>query len=186
VAPLQARREDVLARARALVGLSPAELARRGTAADCTSYVQGVFAPLGVDLLAAAAPGDSAISAMYRFARSHGRVFSSGRPQPGDLVFFRETYDRNRDGRTNDGLTHVGIVDTEEADGTVLVLHRVGNGVVRYRMNLAQKDVRRDRGGRVLNDVLRVPGAATAEVLTGQLFVAYGSVLPSAAVAGRR
>jgi cell wall-associated NlpC family hydrolase len=183
---VQARREDVLTRARALVGLSPSELARRGTAADCTGYVQGVFAPLGVDLLAAAAPGDSAVGAMYRFARSHGRVFDSGRPQAGDLVFFRETYDRNRDGRPNDGLTHVGLVDAEEADGTVIVLHRVGSGVVRYRMNLSQKDVRRDRGGRVLNDVLRVPGAATAEVLTGQLFVAYGSVLPSAPVAGRR
>ena len=184
--PTPVRREEILARARELVGLSPGELARRGTAADCTSYVQGVFSPLGVDLLSAAAPGDTAIGAMYRFAQAHGRVFSGGRPQPGDLVFFRETYDRNRDGRANDGLTHVGIVDGEEPDGTVLVLHRVGSGVARYRMNLAQRDVRRDRTGRVLNDVLRVPGTASAEVLTGQLFVAFGAVLPSAAVATRK
>ncbi|MBM4380001.1 MAG: C40 family peptidase [Deltaproteobacteria bacterium] len=182
-----ARREDVLARARALVGWAPEALAERGAASDCTGFVQAVFSPGGLDLLSDARPGDNAVTAMYRFAREHGRVFLGGHPLPGDLVFFRETYDRNRDGRANDGLTHVGLVEREEADGTVVVLHRVGRGVVRYRMNLEQRDARRDpRTGKLLNDVLRPPGAASAEVLTGQLFAAYGSVLPVEGVADRR
>ena len=185
--PVTARRDEVLVRARALVGQSGEALARSGALADCTGFIQAVFSPSGVDLLADARPGDNAVTAMYRFAQGRGRVFQGGHPQPGDLVFFRETYDRNRDGRANDGLTHVGLVEREEGDGTVLVLHRVGKGVVRYRMNLENRDARRDpRTGRLLNDVLRPPGAASAEVLTGQLFVAYGSVLPSGSVADRR
>jgi hypothetical protein len=97
-------------------------------------------------------------------------------------VFFRETYDQNRDGRRNDGLTHVGLVDEVEADGTVVVIHRVKRGVVRYRMNLARPNLRRDpRTGEVINDMLRAPGAGRVPVLTGQLFASYGSVLPEPA-----
>jgi hypothetical protein len=61
--------------------------------------------------------------------------------------------------------------------------------VVRYRMNLDRPHLRRDpRTGEVLNDLLRAPGAGKTPVLTGQLFAAYGSVLPEprpAAVARR-
>ena len=94
-------------------------------------------------------------------------------------MFFRETYDRNRDGRHNDGLTHVALVDEVAADGTVVLIHRVSRGVVRYRMNLARPGVHKDpRTGGVLNDMLRAPGGGKKSALTGQLFVAYGSVLP--------
>jgi hypothetical protein len=103
---------------------------------------------------------------------------------PGDLVFFRETYDQNRDGRRNDGLTHVGLVEDVDAAGTVTVIHRVSRGVVRYRMNLARPEVQKDpRTGAVLNDRLRAPGRGRPQVLTGQLFAAYATLLPLAAPA---
>jgi hypothetical protein len=132
-----------------------------------------------VSLRSAAARGDNGVTAFYRYARAKGRVYTRGTPRPGDLVFFRETYDRNRDGRRNDGLTHVALVDKVEPNGTVVVIHRVKRGVVRYRMNLARPDLKKDpRTGAVLNDMLRAPGAGKTPVLTGQLFAAYGSVLP--------
>ena len=118
------------------------------------------------------------IAAIYRYAQQRGRVFDAGRPMPGDLVFFRETYDLNRDGRLNDGLTHIGIVEDVDAEGTVTVIHRVSRGVVRYRMNLANPDVRVDRAtGRVYNDALRHSGPGRREVLTGQLFAGYATLL---------
>jgi peptidoglycan DL-endopeptidase CwlO len=177
--PPAARREDVLAAARELVGSSKVKLAGRSWPEDCTGFIQAVYAQAGVSFRGSAVAGDNGVTALYRYARTHGRVYTRGQPRPGDLVFFRETYDQNRDGRRNDGLTHVGLVDGVEEDGTVVVIHRVKRGVVRYRMNLAKPSLRRDpRTGEVLNDLLRAPGARKVPVLTGQLFAAYGSVLP--------
>ena len=39
-------------------------------------------------------------------------------PRPGDLAFFHDTYDRNRDGRANDPYTHVALV--EAVDGAAV------------------------------------------------------------------
>lgn len=177
--PPAARREDVLAAARELVGSRKVKVAGRTWPDDCTGFVEGVYARAGISFRGAGVAGDNGVTALYRYARDHGRVFTRGKPKPGDLVFFRETYDQNRDGRRNDGLTHVGLVDEVASDGTVVVIHRVKRGVVRYRMNLAKPSLRRDpRTGEVLNDMLRVPGATKMPVLTGQLFASYGSVLP--------
>jgi cell wall-associated NlpC family hydrolase len=172
-------REAVLATARMLVGKSQVKVAGRPYPADCTGLVEAAYAQGGVSLRGSGKSGDNGVTALYRYAQTHGRVYSRGTPVPGDLVFFRETYDRNRDGRSNDGLTHVGIVDQVGADGTVTVIHRVKRGVVSYRMNLSKPRVARDpRTKQVINDTLRAPGPGKAFALTGQLFVAYASVLP--------
>lgn len=166
--------------ASSLVGRSRVELGGRKYRNDCTGLVIGVFDQLGVGMLGQARAGDNAVTAIYRFAQEHGRIFEGGRPLPGDLVFFRETYDLNADGRDNDGLTHIGLVEDVDAAGTVTVIHRVSRGVVRYRMNLANPEVRRDpKSGRVLNDYLRNASTGQGALLTGQLFAAYATVLPS-------
>ncbi|MBZ4421246.1 CHAP domain-containing protein [Myxococcus sp. RHSTA-1-4] len=177
--PTAGARETVLTTARSLVGKPQVVLDGRKYPADCTGLIEGVYAQAGVTFRGTLKPGDNGVTAMYRHARARGRVYTEGRPIPGDLVFFRETYDQNRDGRRNDGLTHVGIVDAVGADGTVTVIHRVRRGVVRYRMNLARPHLPRDpKTGQVLNDLLRNPGPNREPVLTGQLFAAFGSVLP--------
>lgn len=179
-APAASPRETVLATARALVGKQQVVLNGRKYPADCTGLIEGVYAQAGLTFRGTLKPGDNGVTALYRHARARGRVYTEGRPLPGDLVFFRETYDQNRDGRRNDGLTHVGIVDDVAADGTVTVIHRVRRGVVRYRMNLARPQLARNpKTGEVLNDLLRHPGPHREPVLTGQLFSSYGSVLPA-------
>jgi peptidoglycan DL-endopeptidase CwlO len=167
-------RDKVVATARQLVG-------RSNAGNDCTGFIATVFRRAGVDLIGRAHVGENGVTGLYRFATEHGRVYSGGWPVPGDLVFFRETYDVNRDGRTdNDGLTHVGLVDSVDADGTVEVIHRVSRGVVRYRMNLKRPDLHADpRTGQTLNDYLKTPGPGHREVLTGQLFWAYATILPN-------
>ncbi|GMU11547.1 CHAP domain-containing protein [Corallococcus caeni] len=179
-APTGTPRERVLATARALVGQPTVQVNGRRYPADCTALVEATYAQAGVKFRGTLKPGDNGVTALYRYARANGRVYTDGRPVPGDLVFFRETYDQNRDGRRNDGLTHVGLVDGVDADGTVTVIHRVKRGVVRYRMNLARPHLPRDpKTGEVLNDMLRSPAPGQPHVLTGQLFAAFGSVLPS-------
>lgn len=175
--PARGARERVLATARGLVGRTKIQVGGRRFGSDCTGLVRAAFAPEGIDLLRHAEPGDNGVTAIWRFASTRGRLYRGGWPVAGDLVFFRETYDQNRDGRINDGLTHVGLVDGVAGDGTITVIHRVSRGVVRYQMNLRHPHQHREpASGKVWNDYLREPGSSR-QVLTGELFASYATLL---------
>jgi hypothetical protein len=161
-----------------LVGKSKIVLGGKRWGDDCTGLIRGVYAQLGVDLITGAEPGDNGVTAIWRYAAVHGRLFEGGRPIAGDLVFFKETYDLNRDGEVNDGLTHIGLVEKVEDDGTVTVIHRVARGVVRYRMNLEYRNSAVSSAGRPVNDYLRLAGAKNRPQLTAQLFAGYATLLP--------
>lgn len=171
-------RESALSTARALVGKTKLVVNGKRYGDDCTGFVRAVYEPLGINLMSDASRGDNGVTAMWRFASKHGRIFEGGRPVPGDLVFFKETYDLNRDGQTNDGLTHIGVVDDIEADGTVVIIHRVARGVVRYRMNLAARTLQKAPDGKKLNDWLRTEAPGSKPRLTGELFAGYATILP--------
>jgi cell wall-associated NlpC family hydrolase len=145
---------------------------------DCSGLVRAVYGTIGVDPLQEAQAGDNGVTALWRFASAHGRHYEGGRPVEGDLVFFRDTADTNRDGADDDGLTHVGLVDGVEADGTVTVIHRVASGVVRYRMNLGTPRQATAADGHTLNDWLRPPGPGHHPRLTAELFAGYATLLP--------
>jgi hypothetical protein len=179
-------RDTAVGTAQGLLGKNKIVVGGKRYGDDCTSFVRAVYEPLGVDLLTEALPGDNGVTAMWRFASRHGRIFEGGRPLAGDLVFFKETYDQNRDGQTNDGLTHIGIVEDVEADGTVLVIHRVARGVVRYRMNLSSPTQQRTAGGKRLNDWLRTEAPGSKPRLTAELFAGFATLLPVEARIAKR
>lgn len=164
----------VAERAGSLVGLKSLKSLFPQLPDDCTGLVRAAWAETGVDLLAAAVRGDNGVTAMYRLAQARGAL-EDGPPSPGDLVFFRETYDRNRDGRFNDGLTHVAVVESVDADGTVTYVHRASSGVTRARLNRSAPDLRASAGGSVLNDYLRPRSRLSPAVLSGELFAGYAS-----------
>jgi hypothetical protein len=177
---LTPERQKVVGLARALLGVHHVALNGKRYSNDCSGFVRAVFDHSGIDLMSDAHRGDSGTQAIYRYVLRHGEVYRHRVPQPGDLVFFRDTYDKHRDGRGSNGLTHVGIVDTIDPDGTISVIHRVRRGVVRYRMNLSRPHLHLDpSNGQMLNDYLRIAGKQTKPVLTGELFAAYGAVLRS-------
>ncbi len=171
-------RDTAVGTAQALLGKSKVVVHGKTYGDDCTSFMRALYEPLGVNLLSEAEPGDNGVTAMWRFASRHGRIFGGGRPLPGDLVFFKETYDLNRDGQANDGLTHIGLVEDVEEDGTVLVIHRVARGVVRYRMNLSTPTQLRTSGGKRLNDWLRTEAPGSKPRLTAELFAGFATLLP--------
>jgi hypothetical protein len=149
---------------------------------DCSGFVEAVYEAEGIPLrrlMERAAPGErSAVRAARRAVERHGRTFGAGiAPLPGDLVFFHHTYDRDGDGRLDEHLSHVGIVE-QVSGGTVVFLHRGGNGVSRAVMTLSRKDEARAGDGRELNSPLRRKraGFAGAPVLSGQLFAAFGRI----------
>jgi len=131
---------------------------------DCSAFVLSLFG--AARMRAGLAAGRSRSESLFRATR---RVTA---PRPGDLAFFHDTYDRDRDGRANDPYTHVALVERVEGDAIVLV-HRGRRGVERIRMDLARPS------DPTLNDRVRhlhrdPPGTP---VLAGELFSAFGSVL---------
>ena len=163
-------------RAARWVGLPSLRRVSRAVNDDCSGFTHLAYQRPGLSLMPEhTLPGENGVAAIHRKARSLHALRRY--PRPGDLVFFRETYDRNRDGRRNDGLTHIGVVERVERDGTVTFVHRAGGGVKRSKLNLYRPSLRRDAKGRVLNDYLRrTERRATHPRLAGELLAGFATV----------
>ncbi len=174
----------ISARATRLVGVSSLRQVDRSVPDDCTGVARIAYESVGIELMAGAGrPGSNGVTHIYQHAKRLGALHK-GRPKPGDLVFFRETYDRDRDGRRDDGLTHVGIVERVAPDGSITFVHRGGKGVARARMNLRQPRLHRVKGsGAVVNDYLRRASQGGRAYLTGELFAGFASPGPLARAA---
>jgi hypothetical protein len=151
---------------------------------DCSGFVLAVFASekIAIETLLETDRRRPSVARLFELMKSKGMVHQNKVPAIGDLVFFDNTYDRNRDGRPNDPLTHVGIVEHVDPDGTVTFVHRVRRGVLRYRMNRFKPHVRRDpKTRKVLNHYLKIgrsgTGASAEKRLTGELFHAFATIV---------
>ena len=166
-----------LDRARSYVGKSNLQGIVRGYPDDCVGYVRHVFGALGVELIDPASYHvTGGVAAIWDTARRRGTLRTSARP--GDLVFFTETYDRNRNGQRDDGLTHIGIVERLDEDGGLWFLHRSGHGVERSRVDLNRRTEFHDAHGGLLNDYLRVKDRSGPAMLTGELLYGFASPRP--------
>jgi hypothetical protein len=152
--------------------------------ADCTGFVEAVYEAEGVPLrsiMRRVAPEErTGVDAAWEAARAFGTVTRDGQwPAPGDLVFWHDTYDRNRNGRADDGLTHVGVV-LYVVDRSVVFVHRGGKAVVRGAMDTLRPDEAKGAGGEVVNSHLRRkdPRLDDVPVLAGALFAGYGRIDP--------
>lgn len=163
------------------VGQSRVQIGGRNYNPDCSGFVRGVYASQRVDLYSGLGKldGGNGVGRIYTHVMEHGRIHYGPTVHPGDLVFFHNTWDFNGDGLPNDPLTHIGVVETVEPDGTVLFVSSLSRGIQRYRMNLQHPDTHKAADGRVLNDFLRrrhwgdSPGTY---YLTGRLFAAFGTL----------
>ncbi|HZI11469.1 MAG TPA: NlpC/P60 family protein [Myxococcus sp.] len=168
--------ERIAARASGLVGVKDLRTVSRDVLDDCTGLVRLAYTSAGIDLMAGPGrKGENGVTHIYRAARRKGALHRAG-PRPGDLVFFRETYDRDADGRRDDGLTHIGVVERVEPGGLVTFIHRGGKGIARARMHLRSPTTHRAPKGReVLNDYLRRASRKHRAWLTGELFAGFAS-----------
>jgi hypothetical protein len=181
---LQAR---LAARAASLVGQArDFRVAGERFNRDCTGFVQAVYEAEGIPLRAImqrTAPNErSGVVAAFRAMQEHGTIFGGGGewPAPGDLVFWHDTYDRNRNGRADDGFTHVGVVEYVGEDGTVVFLHRGKKAVARGAMN-PERPGEAKANGYVVNSPIRSrnPRLRNVPVLAGALFAAYARIDPA-------
>jgi cell wall-associated NlpC family hydrolase len=138
---------------------------------DCSGFVSAAMAAAGRPL-----SGSSA--SMFEEARALGVLHRRLTPSVGDVAFFDDTYDRNRNGKLDDPLSHVAIVTTVEGNGTIGMVHLGGQGVTRLRMNLREPHVGRAPDGSVYNDLLRRRSSSDrsgTRYLAGELWVGFGS-----------
>jgi hypothetical protein len=176
-----AKQHAIARTAARLVGARTIQTGGRLISYDCAGVTRAVYLSQGHDLYEGTGGNGPAngVRLIYEHVRQHGRIHRGPAVRPGDLVFFDNTWDFNEDGMLNDPLTHVGIVEEVERDGTVVFISRVSNAIERYRMNLHAPNAFRDADGRILNDYLRRKKPADPQAtgyLAGQLFSGFGSL----------
>lgn len=175
-------RSAIVQSAARLVGARTITSQGKQIAYDCAGVARAVYLEHGIDLYRATNRERNAngVRLIHNHVDQHGVLHRGPDVMPGDLVFFDNTWDFNGDGEANDPLTHIGIVEEVESDGTVVFISRVASAIERYRMNLEQPHIHRTGDGRVLNDYIRrkhpTDPADTAR-LTGELFAFYGNLL---------
>jgi len=165
-----------------LVGARAIASQGKRIAYDCAGVTRAIFLEHGIDLYRGAFndPKGNGVRLIHNHVRQHGTLHRESNVNPGDLVFFDNTWDFNGDGKLNDPLTHVGVIERLEPDGTVIFISRVANAIERYRMNLDQPHVHKTAQGLVLNDYIRrkhPTDPENAARLTGELFAFYGNLL---------
>lgn len=177
------RRERIAAFAASLVGARRIVANGRRYAANCSDFVRAVYSIEGVDLYKwpRRPRGFSGVRGMYGLSRmTHGLHFRK-RPQVGDLVFFHHTYDFNRNKQIDDFLSHVGVVEKVDADGTVHYIDRSSGRIKRNRMHVGRPHLWRDPvTHKVLNSYLRSRRRADppgTRYLSGDLFAGFGTLI---------
>lgn len=171
--------DAVLEQARAHLGQTSVRVNGVSFRYDCSGFVRGLFSVLSVDLMSLGAdyPNENGVGLIYRYVERHGENHRRRTPVVGELVYFDNTWDKNGNGLVDDTLTHVGVVEEVQPDGTFVVIHRANRGIVRDFMNLERAGDRTDASGRELNGLLRPksrrdpPGTPR---LMGELFAGFG------------
>src|SRR5256885_8336010 len=181
--------EGVLAAASDTLGVSSPRLEGDAVPTDCSGYLHALYKRAHVDLFSEARPGDNGVRAIVRWVQRYGHLYRAELAEPGDLVFFDNSYDRNGDRRLNDRLTHAGLVEQVLPDGTLLIVHATNHGIVREPMNLFRPHEATDASGRAINAPLRRKGTGDGPKtphLMSELFAGFGRVFQRAEpLAGR-
>lgn len=190
--PAARLKAELVRAARSLVGTKTIAVKGASFNSDCSGSMLAVFYLAGYDLRPRflRAPGSSGVDKLYGMLEAEGLVYDSKYPQPGDLVFWDDTYDKDGDGKADDPLSHVGIVTAVNASGDISYVHySYVLGVAEERMNLllpGARTERRDGKDVPINSIMRMAGwkpKGDSRRLAGELYRSFGKTyaLPEAA-----
>ena len=112
---------------------------------DCSGFVRAVYDKFGINLfdtdnLKSGGKWYSGTRVIYNFIKENGEIFKDKIPRKGDLIFFDNTNDRNKDGKVNDYFTHVAIVIKVDENQTVYYIHKSSRGINIQKLNLKYKN----------------------------------------------
>ena len=135
---------------------------------DCSGLVSASYAKAGRELRG---------SPKTMYAQAKKEKVLSTTPYPGDVVFFDNTFDKNKNGKFDDPITHVGIVEEVFADGRISMLHIGSKRVSRIYLDLKNPNTYKSKEGSVRNSYLRYryfPNDPNPR-LAAQLWIGYGN-----------
>ena len=138
---------------------------------DCSGLVMAAHARAGLQLA-----GSS--ESMLTLAKRAGVFHKGRRPWVGDVAFFANTYDKNGNGRLDDPITHVAVVVSVDADGTVGMVHKGSRGITSLAMNLHHPADHADGASKEINGYLRARRSSDrggTKYLAGELWIGFGS-----------
>lgn len=135
--------------------------------ADCSGFITYIFAVYGINITSYYGAGGNLTANIFYGMQQQNAIHYNKSPNPGDIVFFHRTFDWNRDGKLNDPLTHIGIVESVNSEGTITYIHLLNPymGVRRDYMNLHRPY------DSSVNSPLGVDGS-----LSGALFAGFATV----------
>lgn len=168
------QRKRLLSVARAALGKSSFKVGKKSFRSDCSGVIRAIFTKARIGLGGIIKnTNENDVKAIYRYVKKYGSI-SKENPRVGDLVFFHNTYDRSRNGRMNDALTHIGIVEKIEGT-TVHFIHHLGQSVIRSRMDLSRpKETFHQKTGERINHVLRKAQGSYRAYTAAELFAGFG------------
>ncbi len=147
---------------------------------DCSGFVMATWDLGGIQLLKNMnyEKSQSGVIAIHDHLKSKGKLFiDPKRVLPGDLVFFHNTYDRNKNKKNDDLLTHIGLVISKSNDGTMIFLNRTSRGITEDRLNLTYPHIHKNVNNTV-NTFLRKKKFRDpngTKYLTSELFAVFGT-----------
>ena len=147
---------------------------------DCTGLVRAAYWYAGIDLTKDFGKyTGNGVTRIYKTLESANLLYATEIPQPGDVVFWDNTYDRNEDGQWNDPLTHVGVVVSSDRNGQIGYVHaNYSKGIVTEFLNLADPDTNtKTVGGKtvMVNSAMRMKGqVVNSKWLSSHLLRGFG------------
>lgn len=173
--PLSLTQREILTKtAQTFIGKSSIRVGKTSFRNDCSGAIRAIFAAAKLRLGGIIKfTSDNDVKTIYRYTQKYGHILKNN-PLPGDLVFFNNTYDRSRNGRFNDALTHIGLVEKVEGD-TVFFIHHLGRSIIRSRMNLILPKASYDpRSNQRINHILRRAQGVHPAYTAAELFAGFG------------
>jgi surface antigen len=154
---------------------------------DCSGFVRSIYDNFNIELYNTEKVKDagrwfSGTEIIYNFVKDNGKVFTNKQPRIGDIIFFDNTTDRNRDGLVNDKFTHIAIIVDVKSNGTIHYIHKSNRGINVQKMNLKYSNKAYIRTGKnkiKVNSYLRKKNKKdknSTPYLSAQMFRAFGSV----------
>jgi cell wall-associated NlpC family hydrolase len=152
--------EDLLEHAESYIGIESGALRTddRNYTLDCSGVVLAIYYNAGIELEKCYSMyTGNGVKRIYSCLRDNKLIFNTKSPEPGDLIFWDNTYDRDGDGKFNDYFSHIGMVISVDEEGTIIyVHHNYRQGIIYERMNLYKPD------DTSLNSPMRMRGSPPA------------------------
>ncbi len=162
--------------ARRLIGVEKIFVKGKSFSHDCSGTVMAIYWYAGIDLsrnFSRYTGGGT--ERIYKYLKDEGLLYRTKLPAPGDIIFWDNTYDKNKNGKPDDYLTHMGMVVSVDKTGTIEYIHEnYRKGIILARMNLYKADTYFEviEGKKIiLNDPMRMRGSPKSKKwLSSQLY----------------